>query len=757
MKHTILQHAPSSTVHSSSMPASDNPAPFGLLCELLAHPDLSVITNPTPGFSWIVNSKQCNDHQTAFQIIVADSEKKLSEKVDLHWDSGNQNSNLSSNIRYNGKEIQSHSSYLWKVRTWNKDDRPSAWSRPQKFNIGDLNADRQWPGESNWVKLDLADGESLWTFENRHPIVYHAIGPARKVQHNDRIFLDFGRAAFAALQIQYTYKPAEATAESATLHIALGEKADADSIDREPGAGVVFREYPFEIEPGTHTEIVQVPRFEGRYPHSQVMPLHMPEVVPFRYVEIQLQNPDVVVKEVTQQALYYLFDEDASYFRCSDQRLNDVYDLCRYSVKANMFNGDYAASERERMLYEADTYIHQISHYAVDREFAIARYSLQNMIYHATWPTEWILHSILMAHADYWHTGETRVIEEHFDELTAKLMLPLASENHLISTRTGKQTPEFRKSIHFGGKSSKLRDIVDWPDARLGPAETGGETNSFVFTDFNSVVNAFHYKGLLAMSEMAEAIGKDAEAAQFLERAGKVKSAFNEAFFNSDKGIYVDGIGTDHSSLHANMFPLAFGLVEDSRKPGVIDYIKSKGMACGVYGANYLLEALFTETETEYAIGLLTSDSDRSWLNMLRVGSTMTTEAWDNKYKSNNGWSHAWSASPAHIIPRKIMGIEPLKPGFEEIRIAPQPWHLEFANCKLPTIKGPVTVEFTQTPGETFSLEFEIPANTKAKIVLPNTFSAGTVTFDGEAINPEQQNNEWFLTSGSGKHSIRIG
>ena len=734
--------------------ASERAAPTGLLSELLSQPELSAITAPTPEFSWIVNSELNDDYQTAYQIMVAGSELQLNQQKDLIWDSGKLKSGQSSNIQYQGGALSPHSSYWWMVRTWNRDDRVSGWSEPQKFNTGDFYAERTWPGESRWVQIELEDGGKLWTFENRHPIIYHDVDPVKRVRQKDLTFFDFGKAAFAVPEIKYTWENENRRDSEDTIRVVLGERSVGDSIDREPGGGVLFRKYPLVIKQGTHTKMLKLPRFVPRYPHSQAMPEHMPEVIPFRYVEIQPDNPEVIIEKVTQHALYYLFDEDASYFHSSDQRLNDVYNLCRYSVKANTFNGDYSASERERMLYEADAYIHQISHYAVDREFAIGRYSLENLIFHATWPTEWILHTILMAYADYRHSGNTGIIEKYFSDLTAKLMLELASDNYLISTRTGKQTPEFLESIHFNG--SELRDIVDWPHAGMGLDETGGETDNFDFTDYNAVVNAFHYHALVLMAEMAEAVGKNSETERFNNRASLVFEAFNNAFFDRKKGIYVDGIGSDHSSLHANMFALVFGLVEEHKKPLVIDYIKTKGMACGVYGANYLLEALFNEKETEYAIGLMTSDSDRSWLHMLRVGSTMTTEAWDNKYKSNNGWSHAWSASPAHIIPRKIMGIEPITPGFGEIRIAPQPGNLEYASCKLPTIKGPVLVDFSQKPGDTFSLNVEIPANTKAKVVFPDTFASGKITVEGEPVDHELIDEELFINVGSGKHSIKI-
>jgi alpha-L-rhamnosidase len=147
----------------------------------------------------------------------------------------------------------------------------------------------------------------------------------------------------------------------------------------------------------------------------------------------------------------------------SDDLLNAVYRLCKYSTIANTFNGDYANSERERMMYEADCYIQQMCHYAIDREFAIARYSLENLIYHATWPTEWIFHSMLMAWADYLYTGNSDVIRTYYDDLKAKTLMALETGKGLVSTRSGLQSKEFLNSIHFNGK--ELRDIVDWPNS----------------------------------------------------------------------------------------------------------------------------------------------------------------------------------------------------------------------------------------------------------------------------------------------------
>src|SRR5690554_3095570 len=72
--------------------------------------------------------------------------------------------------------------------------------------------------------------------------------------------------------------------------------------------------------------------------------------------------------------------------------------------------------------------------------------------------------------------------------------------------------------------------------------------------------------------------------------------------------------------------------------------------------------------------------------NMIRIGYTITTEAWDDVFKPNQDWNHAWGSAPANLIPRKLMGIEPMEPGFSKIKIKPQPATLKNASIKYPTI-----------------------------------------------------------------------
>ena len=167
-------------------------APIGLLCDLLPHPELSSITNKTPDFGWIVNAEVKDDYQTAYKVQVATSASLLQEGHADLWDSGKITSNQSINIHYNGKGLQPHQKYYWRVCTSGRTGKQSAWSNIQRFNTSDFDLTRRWPGESRWVELPDESGKTAWTFENREPVNFHDVLPSKVVTlKNGNIFYDF--------------------------------------------------------------------------------------------------------------------------------------------------------------------------------------------------------------------------------------------------------------------------------------------------------------------------------------------------------------------------------------------------------------------------------------------------------------------------------------------------------------------------------------------------------------------------------------
>lgn len=716
--------------------------PTGLMVDLLRQPSEAVITDPEPEFSWVVPSE--TPGQGAYQVLVASEQSLLNESETDFWNSEKVNSSQSSNIAYAGKPLQDNSSYWWQVKIWDADSKETSWSEPQQFHTG--NFDRgldEWKGQSQWIELR----DSVWVAEDRQIARFEEKKPVKLTKNsNTQWFADFGKAAFATLEFTIAADyPQEVT-------VYLGERNQGTRVDTATGiSNIGLHKENLTIKEGTHLYQLAIPRHVGRYPHSQKLAPFYPEVVPFRYSEINSQRP-IEVKNVTQKALYYYFDDQASDFSSSNENLNQVWELCKYTLKATPFLGVYCDGNRERMPYEADAYIQQLGHYAVDREFTAARYTILFLLSHASWPTEWQLHTVMMAREHFMHTGDLEFIAEIYDQLKVKTLIDLAEDNYLISTRTGKATADLMIRLNYNG--DVIKDNVDWPRGTpegeeqipmAGPTPEG-ERDGYVFTDFNTVVNAFHYNTLVCMQEMAAALGKTEDVNFYRERAALVKKSIIENFFDIQRGIFTDGIDTDHASLHANMFPVAFGIVPEGHEKSITEFIKSRGMACSVYGAQYLLEALYNLDEAMYALELMTSESKRSWMNMLNVGSTMTTEAWDEYYKPNLTWNHAWGAAPANIIPRRMLGIQPLEPGFSRFKIEPQIDGLQQVKLEMPTIKGTIEVAVMQDEGS-MKMEIEVPGNTEAIVILPSGVKIREVK--GLNIASEDPGSEIILRSGS--------
>jgi len=411
--------------------------------------------------------------------------------------------------------------------------------------------------------------------------------------------------------------------------------------------------------------------------------------------------------------------------------------------------------DRERIPYEADALINQLCHYGVDREYSMARRSCEYLLQYPTWPAEWILQAVVIAWHDYLYTGDSRLLKANYDILKARTLMKLREKNGLISTTTGLQTPEFLTSIR---SKETIRDIVDWPHTGiLGlNKQEGGETDGFVFTDYNAVINAYHYETLKIMGEIAEALDYKTDASYYKAEANTFLNRYNNVFYNGKSGCYVDGDTTNHASLHANMFPVAFGMVPAGKIKKVTGFIKTRKMACSVYGSQFLMDALYDAAEAEYALSMLTKTDDRSWFNMIRAGSTISLEAWDNKYKPNQDWNHAWGAAPANIIPRKLLGIEPLAPAFDTVRIKPQIASLSWVKAAIPTIKGKINLEIENKNGE-YRMLVTIPANMESEVYLPLLFRKYEVKTNGIVQKTAPVKNEPFISLGnipSGKYAI---
>lgn len=558
--------------------------------------------------------------------------------------------------------------------------------------------------------------------------------PVTVVEVEPGIYLvDFGKVAFGNIVLQ---NPAPNTA---TVTVHFGEAILKGRINRKPPGTVRYAVSKAELKLGTPQVIAAAPDARNTESNSTAQPpaILTPKewgvLLPFRWVEIEGWPGKLGPANIKRQAAFdSTWDDKAASFESSDPMLNQIWDLCQYSIKATTFSGIFVDGDRERIPYEADAYLNQLSYYATSSNNQIPRSTFDHLMEHGTWPTEWAYHMVFMAYADWMRTGDSAWLKQRYDSLKTKLLLNRVGADGLI---------------HSSQKDIDRTDIVDWP---------GGERDGYEFRPLNTVVNSFYVRSLRLMSIMGKAIGRHGDATHYSELESKAKVVFQQTFFDPRKGLYGDGAESDHHSLHANLFPLAFDLVPAANRSSVVSWLKNRGMKCSVYAAQYLLEGLFENGEAKSGIDLILAPGDRSWRHMVESGTTITWEAWDQKYKPNQDWSHAWGAAPANLLPRYVLGIQALTPGWKKVVIRPQPGSLTFARGKVPTPLGSALVGWNIT--KTFTLSLKLPKGMSANIELPALGNATQVLVNGKTAPATRKGVWWILTnevSGSVKIELR--
>ena len=477
---------------------------------------------------------------------------------------------------------------------------------------------------------------------------------------------DFGKDAFGELQLKIS------SPVPGSLTFAAGECLKDGLLDPEPGG---FRRYfsdTVEFAAGEHLLDMTFPPHRSNPALKKCLPPNGREIMPFRYV--QLPDDDTVT-QVIRLAYYGGFNDDAAMFESSDPALDQVWEFCKYSIKATNVFSCYVDGDRERLPYEGDAYINQLGHFCCDAAYTKARNTIDHLLKYPTWPIEWRLLMPVIVR-DYWlYSGDDSRLEAWEKPLHDSLFLDRLDNYGLL--------PEHFDEVCNG---EKIRTIVDWPLPERDNCEFGSPM---------TVPNCYLHEALLAMAELYQ-------KASYLALAAQVKTAVHQ-HLKSD-GIFVDCSGSRHSSIHSLAFPVAFNVADPADIPRLIPAIAARNMPCSVYAAQFVLDALFIGKDPVSAIRLMTRNNDRSWLGMIAQGSTISMEAWNNAAKPNQDWNHAWGAAPANVIPRRLCGIRPLAPGFKKFIVAPQPGDLQFFRYRQPTPAGPVTVAYHQDSGTVVTL-----------------------------------------------------
>jgi len=123
-----------------------NLIPASLMCEWQREP--VGLVEAKPRLSWMVESSDRGDMQTAWQVLAATEAELLGPgRADL-WDSGRVASSETLGVPYAGQPLKSGQRVFWKVRSWNEQGIAGPWSGVASWTMGLLDA-ADWQG--SWI------------------------------------------------------------------------------------------------------------------------------------------------------------------------------------------------------------------------------------------------------------------------------------------------------------------------------------------------------------------------------------------------------------------------------------------------------------------------------------------------------------------------------------------------------------------------------------------------------------------------------
>lgn len=146
------------------LPAASAACVANLRCEYQTDP--IGIDVEKPSLTWTIESDERADRQTAYQVLVASTPELLAhDQADL-WDSGQVASGQSAQVSYAGKPLAPRMRCHWKIRAWDKDRKPTDWSKPAFWTLG-LLRENDWkgawigarPGTPSGLRRPLRDGK----------------------------------------------------------------------------------------------------------------------------------------------------------------------------------------------------------------------------------------------------------------------------------------------------------------------------------------------------------------------------------------------------------------------------------------------------------------------------------------------------------------------------------------------------------------------------------------------------------------------
>lgn len=418
----------------------------------------------------------------------------------------------------------------------------------------------------------------------------------------------------------------------------------------------------------------------------------------FRFVRVDLADPDATLPlRAVRAVLRYRDIPYLGSFRCSDPRLNDIWETGAYTVHLNMQNYLWDGVKRDRLVWVGDMHPEVMTIAEVFADYDVVRKSLdfaRDTSPLPGWMNDIAAYSMwwVLIHRDlYMHTadlGYLRQQQPYMQRLFAVLADGLDGDKENLQ----------------GGQR-----LLDWPTSRRPEVIHAG------------------YQALMAMTmeagqQIARWIGDSAMERMCAETLTRLRR-----YHPADGG-----------AKQAAAMLILSGLSQNPQKHASL-IAEGGAQGFSTFFGYYMLEALAAAGRYDEAIGIISD----YWGAMLDLGATTFWEdldysealraaridqpvpegqfdihasSGDHCYVGHrHSYCHGWASGPTPWLSRHVLGVQPLAPGFAEISVKPNLGSLDWAEGTVPTPYGIITVRHTRRPDGTVDTTVDAPPQIRVR------------------------------------------
>ena len=487
------------------------------------------------------------------------------------------------------------------------------------------------------------------------------------------------------------------------------------------------------------------------------------EYLGMRYFELRNSPMAVTEDNFSFVVRHSEMDESRSDFDSSDEKLNAVWDLMKHSLLTCGQEEFVDTPTREKGGFLGDAAIQSVVAMPVMGERVLTQRALNEYLQSMEhfWSDETIRGGM---NAVYPNRDGRRDIPDFTQSYLVWVWnyYMETGDMEFLSANYGKFT-DIADYVHrcrdeksglivnlAGGAGAYKYGIIDWPS----PMRFGYE-----MMDARTVINAWGYADYFVVGKIAKELGKSGDSEKYRKRAEELKDAINANLIN-EAGVYIDGVNQDgvrsgHVSQHANMMPLALGIVPNENATAVLSKVKEAGISVGMVTMPWLLRAIGGADEGEHLLEMFTNEQWPGWSRCLSRGATSTWESWYSD-TAGESMSHAWGASGLEGYVRYILGIIPLERQYGKVLIKPLDFgkRLDWANGKIATDRGEIEVRW-ERKYKVYFMQVNIPVNVTARIVIPRGNAGSYIILDKKSIKGIEDGEYVVIDNiGSGWHTI---